>query len=131
MIDVLENPARREMISRYARPALLPGGYEPEQRLVFGGVGWSGYQELDEVLGDDRSGPRLYFLDGDLEIMSTSEEHERIKELLGGCVDDYLIHEEIEHTQRGEATLRVLKQAGAEPDKSWNIGARRTFPDIV
>jgi hypothetical protein len=58
MLDVLENADRRELIARFARPAPLPGGYEPEQRVVYGGVGWAGHLELDEAFGHDRSAPR-------------------------------------------------------------------------
>src|SRR3954471_19656966 len=131
MVAVLENPARRELLVRYARPAALPDGSAPEHRMVFGGVGWEGYHELDEALGDDRPGPHLYYLDGNLEIMSTSDEHERIKEWIGGCVDDYLIHQGIAHMPRGQATMRLVEQTGAEPDKSWCIGAEKLVPDIV
>jgi Uma2 family endonuclease len=131
MVEVLEDPTRRELIARYAQPAPLPNGHLPEQRLVFGGVGWAGYLALDEALGDDRSGPRLYYLDGDLEIMSTSKEHEHIKERVGICVDDYLFHEEIPHMPTGQATMRILEERGAEPDKSWSIGTEKQFPDIV
>jgi Uma2 family endonuclease len=131
MVDVLENPTRRELIARYAQPAPLPGGYAPEQRLVFGGVGWTAHLELDEALGHDCPGPRLYYLDGDLEIMSTSEEHERIKKWIGFCVDDYLLDQGIANMPRGEATMRFLEEAGAEPDESWCIGAEKPVPDIV
>jgi Uma2 family endonuclease len=130
MVDVLENPTRRALIARYAQPTPLPGGYAPEQRLVFGGVGWAAHLELDDALGHDRPGPRLYYLDGNLEIMSTSDEHERIKKWIGGCVDDYLIQEGIPHMPRGEATMRLV-ETGAEPDESWCIGAEKRVPDIV
>src|SRR5437667_6514809 len=33
---------------------------------------------------------------------------------------------------RGQATMRLaLKEAGAEPDKSWCIGPEKEFPDLV
>ena len=133
MLDLLENPGRRELIARFARPAPLPGGYEPEQRgrQVYGGVGWAGHLELDKAFGHDRSGPRFYYLDGDLEIMSTSEEHERIKEWIGGCVDDYLIEQGIPNMPRGQATMRLAEQTGAEPDESWCLGEEKLLPDIV
>lgn len=130
MVDVLENPTRRALIARYAQPPLLPGGYAPEQRLVYCGVGWAAHLELDEALGHDCPGPRLYYLDGNLEIMSTSDEHERIKKWIGGCVDDYLIQEGIPHMPRGEATMRLV-ETGAEPDESWCIGVEKPVPDIV
>src|SRR3954467_1624302 len=131
MLDVLDNPVRRELVLRYARPALLPGGIVPEARTVFGGVGWTGYQEFQAALGHDRPGPRLYYLDGDLEVMSTSEEHERIKKWIGGCVDDFLIHNGILNMPRGHATVHLAERTGAEPDESWCLGGEKPLPDLV
>ena len=118
--------------TRLLRPEPLADGAEPEERVIRCGVSWQRYLALDKALGDDRPGPRLYYLDGDLEIMSTSDEHERIKEWIGTFMDLYFAEAEIEVIHRGQATMRqALKEAGAEPDKSWCIGSTKKFPDIV
>jgi Uma2 family endonuclease len=110
----------------------LPDGTEPEQRIIVCGVSWRDYLKFDKLLGDDRSGPRLYYLDGDLEIMSTSEEHERIKKWVAGFVEDYLMEQDFEVTTRGQATMRrAVKKAGAEPDDAWCLGEPKKFPDLV
>lgn len=72
----------RNTLQALLRPEPLPNGTEPEQRVVYSGISWKSYLQFDQKLGDDRPGPRLYFLDGELEITSTSEEHERIKKWL-------------------------------------------------
>ena len=54
------------------RPDTLADGAEPEQRIVVSGISWDRYLLLDKKLGDDRPGPRLYYLEGELEIMTTS-----------------------------------------------------------
>lgn len=114
------------------RPDLLPDGYEPEERLILCGVSWERYLALDKALGDDRSGPRFYYLDGDLEIMTTSDEHERIKKWIGSFMDIFFEHAGTEIMPRGQATMRAaLKLAGAEPDESWCIGEEKEFPDLV
>ena len=79
---VLNAEAARDMVKPW-QPDLLVDGHEPEKRMVFTGVSWERYLDWDQALGDDRSGPRFYYLDGELEIMSVSEEHERIKKWLG------------------------------------------------
>jgi Uma2 family endonuclease len=61
------------------RPEPTADGFESEERLVICGVSWERYLALDQALGDDRPGPRFYYLNGELEIMTTSNEHERIK----------------------------------------------------
>ncbi len=99
---------------------------------MLGGVSWQRYLALDKALGDDRPGPRFYYLDGELEIMSTSEEHERIKKWIAGFMDIYFEETETENVPRGQATMRLaLKQAGAEPDESWCIAVEKKFPDLV
>ncbi|MEA3209006.1 MAG: hypothetical protein QOE70_2063 [Chthoniobacter sp.] len=114
-----------------ARPAPLPGGIEPEQRLIVCGLGWARYLAFDKALGDDRPGPRFYYLDGDLEIMTTSNEHERIKKWIGGFMDIFFEESEIQNIPRGQATMRIFEEAGAEPDESWCIREEKQWPDIV
>ena len=64
--------------------------------------------------------------------MTTSNEHDRIKEWIGDFLADYFFEAGIEIMPRGQATMRLaLKQAGAEPDKSWCIGEEKEFPDLV
>lgn len=128
---LLSNPERAAAITRLAKPERLPGGYEPEERLVIGGIGWEGHLALDEALGHDRPGPRFYYLDGDLEIMSTSDEHERIKKWIGGCMEIFMEEREIRNMPRGQATMRLVERTGAEPDESWCIGEEKRFPDLV
>jgi len=109
-----------------------PAGVEPEQRVVYFGISWGRYLAIDKRLGDDRSIPQLYFLDGELEIMTTSNEHERVKRLIGDFLGDYFMETGTEVVPRGQATMRnPLKEAGAEPDESWCIGEEQQFPDLV
>ncbi len=107
-------------------------GPQPELRIIFCPYSWDRYLAFDEKLGHDRPGPRLYYLDGQLELMTTSHEHERIKEWFGTLLDIYFEHTAINIMPRGQATMRLdLKEAGAEPDKSWCIGEEKPFPDLV
>ena len=122
----------RNAMEELLRPERLPDGTEPEERVVFSGISWESYLAFDKRLGDDRPSPRLYYLDGEFEIMSTSEGHERVKKWLGGFMEDYFLEEGIEIMPRGQATMRLaLKAAGAEPDESWCIRGEKKFPDLV
>lgn len=114
------------------RPEPLPDGTDPEERLIICGLSWQRYLDLDKALGDDRPGPRFYYLDGELEIMTTSNEHERVKKWIGGFLEIYFDEIGTEIMPRGQATMRLaLKQAGAEPDESWCLGEEKEFPDLV
>ena len=127
LIHPEEGPALAEL-----RPELLPNGDEPEERFVCCGISWARYLAFDKRLGPDRPGPRLCYLDGELEIMTTSNEHERVKEWIGAFLEDFFLASGTETMPRGQATMRLaLKKAGAEPDKSWCIGEEKEFPDLV
>jgi Uma2 family endonuclease len=129
---VLTHQNEKTALDELLRPEPLAQGIVPEQRVVFCGLSWNRYLAFDKKLGDDRPRPRLYFLDGELEIMTTSIEHERIKKWIGGFLDDYFFENGTEIVPRGQATMRLaLKEAGAEPDESWCIGPEKEFPDLV
>lgn len=127
-VEDSENPD----ILKLLRPDALPDGTEPEERVIVCGVNWDRYLALDEALGHERPDPRLYFLDGNLELMTTSREHERIKKWIAGLLEIYFEQSGMEVTPTGQATLRdSIQQAGAEPDDSWCIGDEKPFPDLV
>ena len=122
----------RNAVEELLRPEPLPDGTQPEERVVYSGISWKRHLAFDKRLGDDRPGPRLYYLDGELEIMSTSEEHERVKKWLGDLLAVYFEEKGIEIMPRGQATMRqALKAAAAEPDESWCIRGEKEFPDLV
>ena len=58
------------------------GPLEPpgEGRVVLSGVSWEQYMTIDEERGADNSHRRLYFLDEQIEIMTTSPRHVRLKD---------------------------------------------------
>jgi Uma2 family endonuclease len=130
--SVLTEDEDKAALEELLRPAPLADGTDPEQRVVYYGISWERYLAIDERLGEDRPGPRLYYLDGQLEIMGTSNEHERIKKWLGDLLADFFLEKGIEIMPRGQATMRLaLKAAGAEPDESWCLHEEKQFPDLV
>ena len=130
--SIFDAPAPPREFTALLRPEPLPDGTDPEERFILCGVSWHRYLDLDKALGDDRPGPRLYYLEGELEIMTTSNEHERIKKWIGGLLEIYFDETGHEVMPRGQATMRLaLKQAGAEPDESWCLGGEKEFPDLV
>ena len=114
------------------RPEPLADGAQPEERLVVCGVSWNRYLAFDKALGDDRPSPRLYYFDRELEIMTTSNEHERVKKWIAGFLEIYFEHLGIEVIPRGQATMRLdPKEVGAEPDESWCMHQDKPYPDLV
>jgi Uma2 family endonuclease len=130
--SILSNPEESRAYLEFLAPEPLPDGLEPESRFVHCGMSWERYLAFDKALGDDRPGPLFCYLDGQLEVMTTSGEHERIKKWLGDFLADYFMESGFEIMPRGQATMRLeLREAGAEPDESWCIGEEKEFPDLV
>lgn len=84
VIDLITEPSLREPVVRSLRHR-QKGNVEVEDshedRLMLSGFSWDGYLALDEALGHDRSSPRLYFLDGVVEIIEHLSQARRTQEV--------------------------------------------------
>jgi Uma2 family endonuclease len=101
--------------------------------VILHDVAWSDYQRFLEVRGD-RSSPRIAYLEGELEIMSPSESHERIKSLIGCLVEVWCLERDVEFTTVGSWTLEdKAVDRGVEPDECYIFGPPRGAlrPDLA
>jgi Uma2 family endonuclease len=106
-------------------PAVPAGEHVPtaDQRVVMYGVLWSHYETYLAFRGE-ASGPRLAFLDGALELMSPSKDHERIKSYIGCLLEAYALERGIDMSPYGAWTLKNSpRQSGAEPDECYLVGS--------
>lgn len=103
-----------------------------EQRLVLEGVTWQQYETLLATLGDDFPNLRLSYLEGILEIMTTSPEHEELKTTIGMLLEAYFQETRTRFHGIGSATFRkAARQRGLEPDECYCLGQKKEFPDIA
>jgi len=63
--------------------------------------------------------------------MGTSSRHEELKKWLATLLEQYFIARRVPAYPRGQATIKRMEQAGAEPDESWSFGERKEIPDLV
>jgi Uma2 family endonuclease len=100
--------------------------------IVLHDVTWEDYERLLEIRGD-KSAPRIHYLEGELEIMSPSKDHEQIKSLIGRLLEAWCIDRGIEMTPFGSWTLKERKQdRGAEADECYIFGtAPRERPQLA
>ena len=104
---------------------------DPEELRVLSQVDWAQYEALLADLGDT-SAYRVHFLDGVLEILSPSRNHESGKTQLGHLLELYFLETDTEYFPMGSTTLkRPEQQAGGEPDESYCIGTDKEFPDLA
>ena len=103
-----------------------------EQRVVLYGVDWGQYEALLDVLADDFPTLRLSYLEGTLEIMTNSPEHEDLKKMIGMLVEAYLQETRTRFHAGGSTTFsKAAKQRGLEPDECYCLGAKKEFPDLA
>lgn len=104
------------------------------QRVVLDSVDWDEYEALLALRGE-RSHPKLAYLDGVVELMSTSREHEGLKSVIGCLVEAYCFERDIDFSPYGNWTLKAkLARAGVEPDECYVFGARpkeKGCPDLA
>jgi len=118
-----------------ATPPIPLGEHVPtaDERIVMHGVSWSHY-EVELALRGDASVPRISYLDGEMELMSPSKHHERVKSYIGMLVEAYALERGVDLSPYGAWTLKAApKRAGVEPDECYLIGANqeRETPDLV
>jgi Uma2 family endonuclease len=109
------------------------GDYVPsaDERVVMYGMGWSQYETLLALRGERRS-PRMAYLDGAIELMSPSKPHEQITRRMEALINAHCLDRDIAFFTSGSQTLRrQLKDAGLEPDASFNFDVDRDLPDLA
>lgn len=85
-------------------------------------VSWADYERILDIRGD-RSGPRIQYLEGQLEIMSPSRYHEGIKSTIGRLVEVWCLERDVEFSTFGSWTVKdETKKSGVEPDECWILG---------
>lgn len=109
-----------------------PSDMTAEQRVLLHGVDWQQYEALINVLGDNFPTLRLSYLDGTLEIMTNSPEHEDLKKMIGMLIEAYLQETRQRFHAGGSTTFRqAAKQRGLEPDECYCLGDKKAFPDLA
>ncbi len=102
-----------------------------EVRYITDKVSWQYYETLLTQLQDSLEF-RLTYLDGILEVMSPSRNHESIKTRIGDLLLIYFLETDTEYYPTGSMTLRNPEQrGGTEPDESYCIGTNKEIPDLA
>src|SRR4051812_19529780 len=111
------------------RPVEAP---HPEERLVIHGVTWSTYVVLRDSLDDQRSSVRLTYLEGAMEIMSPSDDHEASKKIVARLVEAFAEESDTRLDGYGSTTFRKESvERGLEPDECYTLGPKKEVPDVA
>jgi Uma2 family endonuclease len=103
-----------------------------DQRVVTYTVPWDHY-EAQLAMRGDRSVPRMAYLEGALELMSPSKDHERIKSYIGCLIEAYALERGIDLSPYGAWTLKSApEKSGLEPDECYLVGDQnKDTPDLA
>lgn len=100
-----------------------------DQVVVLHGIPWEHYVALNDASGKL---PRMAYLDGVLEVMTTSTRHELVKKLLARLVEAFAEETGLPLTGSGHATQRDKAAAAAvEPDETYNLGKAEAPSDLA
>lgn len=103
-----------------------------DDRIILYGIAWDTYESLRDSI--DSPGVRMTYLEGTLEIMTVSEEHESIKTRVARLLELWSLERDIRLQGFGNTTFKKkAKKRGLEPDECYvrdriALGAR---PDLA
>ena len=105
-----------------------------EQRIVLYGVTWKNYLLVRQAL--DSPGLRMTYLEGALELMTTSFRHEDIKKTVARLIEVYALERDIALYGYGQATFQYeARERGVEPDECYTLDRpleeSNEYPDLV
>lgn len=92
-------------------------------------ISWEDYEALLAMRGESGA-LRVTYLEGELEIMTPSINHESLKKTLARLLEAYAEVKGIDLEGYGSWTLKkAKKKRGVEPDECYVVGARETPPE--
>jgi len=100
-----------------------------DQHVILHGLRWADYEALLAMRGDS-PGTRITYLEGELELMAPSIDHEQFKIRLGRLLIAYAEARGIALEGFGSWTLRAeARERGVEPDECYTLGVPQTRPE--
>jgi Uma2 family endonuclease len=101
-----------------------------EQRFVLNGVTWSDFKSIQGGLANS-PGVRLNYYQGELELLSTSSEHEIVKGNLGYLLESYLLDIGVDFVATGSFSQEREATVSAQADESYCFGEPKLIPDVA
>lgn len=102
-----------------------------EPRIPLYGITWQQYENLIEMFYGHHN-LHLTYIEGILEIVTLSPEHEVLKTMIARLLYVYADALNIDLFSCGSATCKSEDaERGLEPDESFSIGQRQQFPDLA
>ncbi|MEZ5962494.1 MAG: Uma2 family endonuclease [Planctomycetota bacterium] len=103
-----------------------------DQRVFLHGATWADYERLLAVRGESAV-PRITYLEGEIELMSPSTNHEWIKTILARLLEAWSEEMDVDLNGYGSWTVkRTDRERGLEPDECYILGTdEKPRPDLA
>jgi Uma2 family endonuclease len=103
-----------------------------DQRVTLNDVSWADFELILQIRGD-RAGVRLTYLNGVLELMTPSVDHEGIKTTIARLLEAYAEEKGLPFNGFGSWTLkRAVRARALEPDECYSLSlGRPSTPDLA
>jgi Uma2 family endonuclease len=100
--------------------------------VLLHGVSWDAYEGLLRAAGNNHPALRLTYLEGTLEILTTSPRHERFKKMIARLLEAWAEERGFRLDGYGAATFRsAAASRGLEPDECYALGELGDAPDLA
>ena len=104
---------------------------ESDQRVTLHDVSWADFEQILRIRGD-RAGIRVTYLNGELELMTPSVDHEGIKTTIARLLEAYAEERGLAFNGFGSWTLKHAPTEALEPDECYSLTlGRPTSPDLA
>lgn len=91
--------------------------------------GWDKFRLIQSAF-DETQGIRLFYFDGEIEILMPSKLHEIFSHVLGVLLTNFLAYQGIVFLGMGTADQEKEGISSAQPDQSYCIGKQKKIPDL-
>jgi Uma2 family endonuclease len=128
---IVARPEPAAAIDPSAPDHLLPADADQDQVFIIHNVPWKSYLALRKLL-DHHPGLRMTYLEGTLELMSPSRQHELDKTTLARLLEAYADAAELDIFGIGSQTFKkAARQRGLEPDECYCLRKLKRVPDLA
>ncbi len=112
------------------KPLHLERSDVSEQRITYGGRTWEQFKLLEQSL-EGLMGLRLFYFDGQVEILMPGKLHELFKKIIAVLIEAFLFDRDIEFEALGSMTRKAEGLASGEPDESYQIGEFTLVLEVI
>lgn len=93
-------------------------------------MSWESFKAIQQGFADSPN-VRLFYYEGELEILSTSPDHEIVKGNIGYLMEDFMLNQGLEFVATGSFSQEREAIASVQADESYCFGTRKPIPDLA